>query len=552
MSSTHLSCGRKRSLLRTFGSRRRRKDFAVASSVQPEVLQAVSGTSTKPNHGITEPHNSQCSRIHAKLPMATTPMRVNNDFNTRAQKTPLPEGDLEAGTPCKRSTDRPRDAYRFPVSPFRMHPVMMTRTSQLTRDAETSIARRSSMAESRSSEAAHATRRYTTNSMQLGGTVDKLRLVDSSAYSSEENLALAETSNVAVSVPPTGGQGKLLGQTMSSTKVLSKHGLSATTEDIHHKVAQMVAATDALKPTTPTRRATDSRASAQAPQSRGFAKLLGRFCSKSASPESKVFKKRSKLGNCEKDALLTRSASQPDWARPALSAIEIRLNEDQNLHRDKVQQMMGVQSICRPVNPTWTRGHSYDGQLGTEATPEEEQQRGPTEPTGAHHLGSRHESWSSANPFDSEEDFECNLDQGILHASPAGSSTPRIRIHRSSDPGSNDYSIQDLSGESMGQVNVAKIIQIGKRTRMTEPTSRQVTFQTAALDSRRSSRGECLHPNEDTANAKKHPSPSKRDLEELERAFRQYEPPAARYQDGDDADELAAASPTVLFARERS
>ncbi|KAG5928562.1 hypothetical protein E4U42_000432 [Claviceps africana] len=433
-----------------------------------------------------------------------------------------------------------------------MHPVMVVRTSQITRDPEILAARRSSMAESRSSEAAtHATRRYTTNSMHLGDTVDKLRLLDSSVYGPEEDLALSEKSNVAVSVPFTAVRGKFVGQRTSSANALSKHGFPATSEEIYHKVVQMVAATDALKPTTPVRRATDSRESAQAPQSRGLAKILGRICSKSASPESEVFKKRSKPRNGEKDALLTRSASQPDWARPAVSSTEIRLNEDQNLERDKVQQMMGVHSICRPVNPTRMRGHSCNGQFVTESMPEGGQQ-GLAQPTQAHRHGSRHASWSSANPFDSEEDFECDLDQGILHASPAGSSTPRIRIHRSSDPSPSNSSIQDLSGGSLGQVNVAKVVRIGTRDRMNEATIRQVTFQTAPLDSRPSSWGEGLRPGEETGNAKKHPSPSKRDLEELERAFRQYELPATAYQDGDDADELAAASPTVLFARKRS
>ncbi|KAG6004328.1 hypothetical protein E4U54_000551 [Claviceps lovelessii] len=44
MSSSHLSCGRKRSLLRTFGSRRRRKEFAVSSSIRTEAKSQVHGT----------------------------------------------------------------------------------------------------------------------------------------------------------------------------------------------------------------------------------------------------------------------------------------------------------------------------------------------------------------------------------------------------------------------------------------------------------------------------------------------------------------------------
>ncbi|KAG6004329.1 hypothetical protein E4U54_000552 [Claviceps lovelessii] len=433
-----------------------------------------------------------------------------------------------------------------------MHPVMMARTSQILRDPDTSATRRSSMTESRSGEATYATRRHTTNSMQLGNTVDKLKLLDSSVYSTEKNLARSEKSNVAISAPLIAVQRELVGQRTSSANALSKHGHPASTDDIHHKVVQVVTETDALKPTTPTRRATDSTASAQVgQQSRGLAKLLGRIYSKSASPESEAFKKRSKLGSGEKDSLLTRSAGQPDKKRPAVSSTEIRLNEDQNLNRNKIQQMMGVQSICHHASSTLIRGHSYGHQSGTEVTPEEEQHR-LAELTREHGHESRCTSWSSANPFDTEEDFECDLDQGILHASPAGSSTPRIRVQQCLDTSPSNYSIRDLSGDSLGQVNVAKVVQIGKRDRINEPTIHEVAFQTAGLDPRQSLRGGCLRPKEEIGHAKKHPSPSKRDLEELERAFRQYELPPAPYQDDDDADELAAASPTALFAGERS
>ncbi|KAG6031509.1 hypothetical protein E4U41_007543 [Claviceps citrina] len=418
-----------------------------------------------------------------------------------------------------------------------MHPVLMARTSQMGRDSETSAARRSSMTNSRCSETTHVTRRYTTNSMQLGETVDRLRLLDSSVYSSEKDAALSRQSNVAVSVPPIAVPRGLIGQRTSSANVLNNYGHPASTAEINHKVVQMMAATDALKPSTPTRRETRFRASAQVAQSRGFSKLLGRIYSKSASPESEALKKRSKVGRGEKVAPLKRSVSQPDRNKAAISSTEIRLNEDQNLGRDKVQQMMGVQEICNPANTALVSHHAY-AQFTMGVAPEEDQ------PSFAE---SRNMSWSSTNPFDTEEDFEGNLDQGILHASPAGSSTPRIRIYRSSDSSPSVYSIPDLSDESLEQVKVAKVVQFGKSDKINEPI-RQVKLG-PALDKGRSPR-ECLSADEYRGNAKKHPSPSKRDLEELEKALRQYELPPATSQDG-DADELAV-SPAVLFARGRN
>ncbi|KAG5947867.1 hypothetical protein E4U59_006732 [Claviceps monticola] len=351
----------------------------------------------------------------------------------------------------------------------------MARTSQDTRDSEISAAKRSSMADARASEATFATRRYTTNSMQLGGKADRIRLLDSSVYSCDKDGTLLNKSHVPLSVPLTAVQRELVGQRTSSAKALSAHGHPATNAEIYYKVVQMVAAMDALKPTTPTttatRKATNARSSSHVAQSKGFAKLLGRLYSKSASPESETFKKRSRLGTGEKVSSLTRSASQPDTNRPAVSSTEIRLNVDQNLDKNKVQQMMGVQSICQGGTSTFVRGHSC-GQFAMSV--------GAESGHGPGH-SSRRTSWSSPNPFDTEEDFECDLDQGILHVSPAGSSTPRIQIHRSSE-----------SSATSGST-------------------------------RRSSPEDCLSPDEDLGNAKKHPSPSKGDLEELERAFRRYE-----------------------------
>ncbi|KAG6121074.1 hypothetical protein E4U14_002515 [Claviceps sp. LM454 group G7] len=384
------------------------------------------------------------------------------------------------------------------------------------------------MADARSSEATFATRRYTTNSMQLGDKADRIRLLDSSVYSCDKDGTLLNKSHIPLSVPLTAVQRELVGQRTSSANALSAHSHPASNAEIHYKVVQMVAAMDALKPTTPTttptRKATNARASSHVAQSKGFAKLLGRLYSKSASPESEAFKKRSRLGTSEKVSCLTRSASQPDTNRPAVSSTEIRLNVDQNLDKDKVQQMMGVQSICQGSTSTFVRGHSC-GQFAMGVGPEDELEVVAESGQGPEH-GSRQTSWSSPNPFDTEEDFECDLDQGILHVSPAGSSTPRIRIHRSSES--------------------SAIVHIGKGERIQESKIRQVTFRIASGSNRRSSPEDCLSPDEDLGNAKKHPSPSKGDLEELERAFRRYEVRPVPFEDDLDADELAATSPTKV------
>ncbi|KAG5955344.1 hypothetical protein E4U58_007135 [Claviceps cyperi] len=406
---------------------------------------------------------------------------------------------------------------------------MMVRTSQVTRDPETSAAKRSSMADARLGEATFATRRYTTNSMQVGDTADRIRLLDSSVYSCDRDRPLSNKSHVPLSVSLTAVQRELLGQRTSSANALSVH--PASNAEIHYKVVQMVAAMDALKPTaattTPTRKAVNARASSHVAPSKGFAKLLGRLYSKSASPESGAFKKRSRLGTGEKVSSLTRSASQSDTNRPAVSSTKIRLNVDQNLDKDKVQQMMGVQSICQGSTSTFVRGHSC-GQFAMGVGPEDELEVVAESGQGPEH-GSRQTSWSSPNPFDTEEDFECDLDQGILH-----------------------YSAQDWGGESVCQVNLAQVVHIGKGERMKKSKIRQVTFRIASGSNRRSSPEGCLSPDKDLGNAKKHPSPSKGDLEELERAFRRYEVRPVPFEDDLDADELAATSPRLPSTDERN
>lgn len=399
------------------------------------------------------------------------------------------------------------------------------------------------MATCRSSETNHPTRRYTTNSVQLRDTVDMLRLLDDSICSPEKDSTPSEKPNMALPMPSMETQRGFIGPRSSSVRALRRQVHPASAEEINAKVAEMMAAMDALKPSTPTRTATDSRALAQVAQSKGLAKLLGRLYSKSSSPDNEALKKRSKTGAGDGDAPLAKSAGQSDKNQSSISSTEIRLNEDQNLNRNKVQQIIGGKVNQKHANSTLLSVNSNSFVTIECSRPGEDRQ--VAESNRVHNT--RRMSWPSANPFDTEEDFECDLDQGILHASPAGSSTPRIRIHRSSDSTLSEYSIKDLSGASLGQVNLAKVVQIGKNDN-TNKWIRQLNFGPAA-DKRHSPR-ELPSQNDDAGTAKKHPSPSKRDLEELEKAFRQYELPQGTYEEG-GVDELAA-SRTVLSVKDRN
>lgn len=559
MASTQVTYGRKRSLLRTFGSRRRHKDFAVSISPLTDGKDHCSHgrymliktytvtTPTKPVRE-TEPEIApEVPHRHSRHVGKSGGVPINarreaRDVITRAQSLRARNAETPSKRPPERSQDYAEIVRNRTLSPFQMHPVVIPTSESLEESPVRSVLKRSSLGAPQLSHGIQHNRRYTTNSVQLEKTAELLKLLETSTQVPEDSPTPKEKLDSRVQVRQNHTmQEEIAGERSSSLRALGDCVHPASAEEINDKVREMLAAMDALKPDIP-QRGQGSRKLSRVTNSRVFVKMsdaLGRICSKSVSPEGRAGDKGSGLHFEETGISSTRSLGQMNASQHSIRSIEIRLNEGTNLNRSKVQQIFGNQVFRKPVA---SKGYSLlygkvDDQFHSEeAAMSKERSEGTIQPF-----------LSRTNPFETEEDFEGNLRSGCLNASPAGSSTPRHPTKRASNSTLGDDSINDWSGSSFGQIDYARIVyKIGKQD-TGSPQIRQVNLQpptdTNGLSPRpwqRPKRSRIVQE-DDLGIAKKHPSPSKRDLEELELAFRRYGLPRGAPID-DDADELAASN----------
>ncbi|KHN96958.1 uncharacterized protein MAM_05067 [Metarhizium album ARSEF 1941] len=542
MASTQVACGRKRSLLRTLGSRRRHKDLAV-SMPAPDFDGITTPTKTirdveaavipkaSPHRHLKRSDKSDKGSVngHGKFrDDVTASQKIRSGIVNMAPIRPqVPSRNCVGGD-------------RSPLlSPFEMHPVIISTSQSPEKSSVASVPKRSSLEAPSFSHSAGHNRRYTTNSAPLDKTAELLKLLDTSAASIEESLTVkGELDPRAQARPRLGMQEELDEQSSSSLQALGGCVHKASAEEINSKLREMLAATDALKPATP-QKAQGSRKLYRTASARVFSRMsdaIGRMYNKSASPEVRPRDEEGTIRLEETDKPIRRSSSHANASQHSIRSIEIRLNEGSNLDRRKVQQLIGSQVFRKPV--TLDRKPALCRQLDDQTD-----MPGSMMPVGRH--GSRSRSISpSTNPFEAEEDFENDLESGILQASPGGCSTPRICINRGSGSSYGDDYDGDLSGSSIGQVNLARIVvKVGKND-VGSPQVRQVHLQSSAdvkdlspKPWQRSKRCRDVQ-HDDFGIAKKHPSPSKRDLEELELAFQKYKLREACHAE-DDADELA-------------
>jgi hypothetical protein len=162
-------------------------------------------------------------------------------------------------------------------------------------------------------------------------------------------------------------------------------------------------------------------------------------------------------------------------------------------------------------------------------------------------IGSNRTSLLIIDPFEAERGFDSNLEDGILSSSPVCASTPRVQLHRVQTPTMDD----SFDGQCS---------KLRTQTSSEKMTTDLTVYQSQEAVSLRKALSQSGHarplPNTDrvkidlmrnkpfldastTKWTKKHPSPSKRDLEELEIAFRCYSE-LKRRGIGEEADELAA------------
>ncbi|OAQ97228.1 hypothetical protein LLEC1_02993 [Akanthomyces lecanii] len=281
--------------------------------------------------------------------------------------------------------------------------------------------------------------------------------------------------------------------------------------DLEGKISAMLAATASLKSPTPSTASQLSTSVSRTLSNIGRQPVEASQVSKKAKVRTIVQEATTEL---QKRSLSPNEAPvESPTARAALmsdqlTTIELRLNEGNNLNRRKVQKIVGGSIRRKPVNcPNQTLRQSmmddYDGSSG----------RIDRRPGTSDDYFCAY----SRNPFEEETSFEENLSDGLLSECPTGSSTPRTvasttRLRQADDL--SDYSKPEH--ETLHAEDLVSSLHVLNR------------HAGPAV-------GEPAHGHR---RVKKHPSPSKKTLEDLEVAFAIY----ARLkplEGEDETDELA-------------
>ncbi|KAJ6440431.1 endochitinase CHI3 [Purpureocillium lavendulum] len=317
----------------------------------------------------------------------------------------------------------------------------------------------------------------------------------------------------------------------------------------------MLAATEALKPKSPQTRDTPaSKVSRMVPSVLAkVSSAWGRLSSRPSTPEPTEAAKLRKEAARETTRLIPTSRTTPNIMAPAgrssIDSLALRRNEGANLNKRKIQKILGgsfTPKLSSGSRKSLRTDQALDVSCGE-----------PIEPQ----IPSDAEIWrmffgtddaddddgqlhddKTPSPFGSEVGFEENLEDRILHTAPTGSSTPRVG---SSSPhvdsplkSSNDsdtksvYPSEEGSLPSDVQVKVAEVaVKLGDDEAKTtirevdvKPSSSVKNGKATTNSQRRvmpvaHGRIEAIKQDD---RQKKHPSPSKQELEVLEQALQWY------------------------------
>ncbi|KAF5025204.1 hypothetical protein F66182_2670 [Fusarium sp. NRRL 66182] len=350
----------------------------------------------------------------------------------------------------------------------------------------------------------------------------------------------------------------------SKTPAIQEEGAGG--EDINDKLLNMLAATDALKPSPKRANSSSSRFTRIVP-SKVLAKVSNAWDRFHPKPplQEKMPQTKGPVHNEEDGKLITRdgfnSPPSPNSMSP-ISTIEIRLNEGDNLNKRKVQRIVGGQVNRKPVAGD---GKSLRNvKMDDPFTAEGAGWRTPTTFESRLKMGVGDGEKVilplQRDPFETESEFDNNIEDRFLNSTPVGFSTPRIRVERTSTS-SMEYSRTttfDKLGQRQLKTNLGSAPSRSAQGDVLQKNCSRHAFvypgREALLDSVAEARG-IWEKSERDLNAfgsnimKKHPSPSKEALENLEMAFRQYTHLKISGANRHDLDELAigvmAASPSL-------
>lgn len=216
-------------------------------------------------------------------------------------------------------------------------------------------------------------------------------------------------------------------------------------------------------------------------------------------------KKRKLRKPMPSDSLVRMSHTGNDPVRSSytspLSVIQRRLNESDNMNKKKVQKMIGGKFNRKPVA-------NSSGALRLATTVALQQFRDTSSDySNEGNSMSDYIEFSKEDPFQTEHGFEDNLEDRILGSSPAGCSTPKVSRRCC-------FSLMDISCPITASTEEPLVTSEVDRVVGSSPGLHSMSE--VSLESFLSKSPE------ESSSTKKHPSPSKSALENLERAFRSY------------------------------
>ncbi|KAM0344585.1 hypothetical protein ACHAPU_007359 [Fusarium lateritium] len=338
-------------------------------------------------------------------------------------------------------------------------------------------------------------------------------------------------------------------------------------EKINGKLAAMLAATNALKPSPQRANSASSRITRMVP-TKVFTKVSNvwdRFHSKPPAHE-KGSQDKTPVGDKEGEGLGREFASlSPSVENMSpISAIELRLNEGDNLNKRKVQRIVGGRVNRKPLADD---GKSLrNGKLTEDPFSERGGWHKPTTFETRLTMGADDSEGGIMpllrNPFEHEKGFDKNIEDRFLNSTPVGSSTPRIRVERASTSSSEYSSTSSDLNLSQKRLSInfsGHPPRFGKGGLIASGSSKHMhmdPIQGIWIDSVTQTRQSWERVAAETERfesnrMKKHPSPSKEALERLEMEFRQFTNVQVPTTGECDVDELATNCTAASSSRRR-
>ncbi|UNI20676.1 hypothetical protein JDV02_006744 [Purpureocillium takamizusanense] len=319
-------------------------------------------------------------------------------------------------------------------------------------------------------------------------------------------------------------------------------------DEIERKVSAMLAATQALKPKTPhPKGAAASKVSRMVPSV--LAKMSNawdRLSSRPATPESTEaakIRKEAIRHNVDGPALRSTTHIPAPPAHISTETTALRRTEGTNLNKRKAQRIPGANmsgkltSSARKSLKTDQAVDVSGGEPTALQPPSDLEVWRMFVEMGEAGDPARMAAHGSDCPFGSEAGFEQNLEDRILNTQPTGSSTPRPGSPCKSSNASDPKSAYPSEGESLAsdvKVNLAKVaVKLGddearatiRQVDVKQSASVKGTALASGADRRaKSNVFDRINAIKGEERQKKHPSPSKQELENLELALQWYLP----------------------------